>query len=353
VDTPARTDLVPAGVEKESWDTLLYGVTAQYYLAPPGADPQSALTTWFQELSAGEPYTAQEARALRILQQDKSAIGIPMPKGGPAPTAIQSGWTDSLFPVSEAMHYANRVNGANRVHATGDRTPMLLMFDDVGHGWAQDKPADVNVTDALADDFLSSVMLTHDPAPGTRVVALRQTCPATAPSGAPVSGPTLRSLAPYRLRLTGRAAQVVTSSGGDPAVAAALDPATAKLCDPMPSTAEPGTATYRRPVGAKAVTMTGGVVVRARLRITGRYPELVGRLWDVSPNGSRQIVAMGVYRPSATGQVRFELNPNDYRFAPGHTIELELVGSNAPYFRASNGSFRIRVSDLTATLPIS
>ncbi|HEX3946274.1 MAG TPA: CocE/NonD family hydrolase C-terminal non-catalytic domain-containing protein [Acidimicrobiales bacterium] len=363
VDTPARADRVPAGVDKESWNTLLYGVSADFFLAPPGTDPQSDLTGWYHELSAGEPYTAADRKALKILQDDKSAIGIPMAEGGPAPTAIQSGWTDSLFPVSEAMHYANRVEGANRGQAAGKRAPLLLLFDDVGHGWAQDKLADIGLTDERGTDFLDAVMLGHR-RPETGVVALPTTCPSTAPSGPPVEGASLTDLAPHRFRLSGRATQTVTSSGGDPAVAAALDPAgSQKLCDPIPDATEPGTAVYRRAAGADGTTLLGPVQIRARIAVTGNYPELVGRLWDVGPDGSRQIVAMGVYRPSvnqaagtepsakASATVSFQLNPNDYRFAPGDTIELELVGANPPYFRQSNGTFQIAVHGLTATLP--
>jgi hypothetical protein len=38
--------------------------------------------------------------------------------------------------------------------------------------------------------------------------------------------------------------------------------------------------------------------------------------------------------------------------APGHTVELELVGNNAPFFRASNGTFTISVTNLKATVPL-
>ena len=147
-------------------------------------------------------------------------------------------------------------------------------------------------------------------------------------------------------------------------MAATLNPAySSSLCDPMPATAEPGTAVYQRAAGPAGATLLGGVQVTARLRVTGNYPELVGRLWDVNPDGTRQIVAMGVVRPPvnqaagtlttavATTVVRFELNPNDYRFAPGDTIELELVGSNAPFFRASNGTFQMAVTGLVAKVP--
>jgi pimeloyl-ACP methyl ester carboxylesterase len=355
--TPAAADLSPVGVAKTSWVKLLYSGTAAFFDAPPNATPQSNLTVWEKEITGGEPYKATEAGALKILQTDKSAIGIPMPAGGPAPTAIQSGWTDTLFPVTEALHYANRVTAAK------EATPMLLMFDDVGHGWAQDKPADGAATNARGIAFLNSVMLTHKKPP-TGVVAIPTTCPSTAPSGAPVTGASMAALAPDHVTLKGTTAQTVTSAGGSPTVASKLNAAySSPLCDPMPATAEPGTAVYQTPVGSHPVTLLGGVKVTAAIHVVGNYPEMVGRLWDVSPAGTRQIVAMGVVRPSvdqhagtsttATGSqtLSFDLNPNDWTFAAGDTIQLELVGSTAPIFRQSNGTFSITVDKVTATIP--
>ena len=72
---------------------------------------------------------------------------------------------------------------------------MLLMFDDVGHGWAQDKAPDIANTNARAIAFLDSVMETHK-RPATGVVAIPQTCPSTAPSGTPTTGSSLAALAP-------------------------------------------------------------------------------------------------------------------------------------------------------------
>ena len=87
------------------------------------------------------------------LQQYKSAISIPMAPSGPAPTVIQSGWTDTLFPVNEALHYVNAVK------ASGAKTPLLLVFDDVGHPWAQEKPGDYVFNNETGIAFLDSVVL--------------------------------------------------------------------------------------------------------------------------------------------------------------------------------------------------
>ena len=106
---------------------------------------------------AGEPTSAREVAALRTIQEYKSSQGVPMPAGGPSPTAIQSGWTDTLFPVSEALHFVNRVRAAHL------STPLLTMYDDVGHGWAQDKLATVAATNRAGIAFLNAGCSTTAP----------------------------------------------------------------------------------------------------------------------------------------------------------------------------------------------
>jgi acetyl esterase/lipase len=357
-DTPAIADRQPAGVAKEEWDSVLYATAAAGYLSPPGVDPTSDLTDWDKATVAGEPFSSSESSALDDLQAYKSAIGIPMPKGGPAPTVIQSGWTDSLFPVSEALHYANRVS------ASGAKTPLLLIFDDVGHPWAQNKTADIAFDQQTGIDFLDAVVLQHR-RPETGIDVRAQTCPATAPSGPTVHATSYGTLQDRTIQLVGTGPQQVTSTGGNPTVANSLDAVTQPLCDPLPAAVEPGTATYARPAGSSGLHVLGGVTIKADLRVVGTYPELIGRLWDVSSNGTtRQIVEMGAFRPSvnqtattqagttATESISFQLPPNDYVVPAGDTLQLELVGSTAPFFRASNGTFPITVTHLRATVPV-
>ncbi len=355
-DSPPSADLTPIGVEKQSWNTLLYGVTTGSFLAPPGADPSADITSWYKAISAGEPFSATDSSALRQLQTYHSAIGIPLPAGGVPPVAIQSGWTDTLFPVSEALHFSEGLD-TEKVHH-----PLLLIFDDNGHGWAQAKPADVRRQTAAALSFLDTVMLDHG-VPATTVLAVGQTCPATAASAPVLTASSWAALTTGSLRLSSAATQVVTSGGGSEAVSAALNPAyAAKLCHPLPAGLEPGTAVAEQRV-TQATTVIGSLQVTAHLHVVGDFPELVGRLWDVSPTGAtRQNVEAGVVRPDvnqsanagpgSTGDttVTFDLNPNEYTVPAGDTLELELVGSTAPWFRASNGTFTMTVTDLHATI---
>jgi alpha-beta hydrolase superfamily lysophospholipase len=352
----------PFGVEKQSWVDALYLVTKSGYLSPPGSNPNSDLTSWYQVVSAGQPYPKSVTGILYQLWHFKSALGIPLPKSGIGAIMIQNGFTDTLFPASQAIQVAERLDAAH------SKSPLLLLLDDVGHGWAQDKQADLDRIDATASTFLDDVML-HHKRPPTGVIATTQTCPKSAPPGGPFEAPTFADLAHGSVVFHGAAPQEVTSSGGNPATSTALNPVSEPLCNPLPypSSPTPGTATYVLPVGKRSITAIGSLHVSATVRVNGDYPELVARLWDVSPTGTRQIVELGVdslagtsSAPSTRGvvagprteHVSFDLWPNAYTFAPGHRMELELVGSNAPFLRKSNGSFTIEVSNLTATLPV-
>jgi hypothetical protein len=100
--------------------------------------------------------------------------------------------------------------------------------------------------------------------------------------------------------------------------------------------------------------MIGSPRLRAGLEITGARPidsQLAGRLWDVDPETGEQIlVTRGVLRPRG-GRERWYLYPASWRVEPGHRLELELLGQDAPFHRPSNDSFEIAISDLRVTLP--
>jgi hypothetical protein len=66
------------------------------------------------------------------------------------------------------------------------------------------------------------------------------------------------------------------------------------------------------------------------------------------------LVTRGAYRltDNQAGQIVFQLHGNGYYFAAGDQVKLVLLGSDAPYLRKSNdGSFTVRVSKVTVSLP--
>ena len=48
----------------------------------------------------------------------------------------------------------------------------------------------------------------------------------------------------------------------------------------------------------------------------------------------------------------WQLHPNGWRFAPGHSPKLELLGSDMPYARFANLPFLLSVSRLELRLPV-
>jgi predicted acyl esterase len=140
-------------------------------------------------------------------------------------------------------------------------------------------------------------------------------------------------------------------------VGAAIDPATGggDGCVETNSTTAPGTARYALSgPRERPLTLLGSPVIRADLDVSGAAPDvaqIAGRIWDVAPSGRQRLVARGLMRP-AEGANRWELHPGAWRFEPGHTAELELLGTDPPFARPSNGAFTVEVSNLRVRLPI-
>jgi pimeloyl-ACP methyl ester carboxylesterase len=334
----------PAGLQKQSYVSALYGVGAgSGFYATVNAPFDANLPLWKQLTDAGEPATPQALRVGRELTAHHSVAGL---SGGTAPLLVENGWTDDLFPAEEALRVwriYRRVKGAR----------VSLQFGDLGHPRGANKAAVDRVFNTQGVKFFNAYLKGsgRGPRPGS-VTAFTQTCPASAPAGGPFQARSWERLHPGRVRFGTAGAQRVTSSGGDPAVAAAINPIGGKPpCEAVPSATADGTAVSSRRVG-KAFTMLGLPSVRAQIRTKGRGGMIAARLWDVH-DGQQLLVSRGIYRleDNQKGKLVFQLFGNGWRFARGHTAKLELVGSDAPFVRASNFSFSVKVSKLSVDLP--
>jgi pimeloyl-ACP methyl ester carboxylesterase len=353
----------PIGVAIESYINGLYasGQASGYYCgnapASPCKDASANLPYDFSQTTKGEPYT-QSARAVASdIYRNHQAYGLPLPKGGPAPLLLQNGWTDDLFPPSEALRVYNQLRALHR-HA-----PVSLQFGDLGHSRGSNKPGVDHYFQNQAAAFFNARLKGRGkpPAPGS-VVAFTQTCPSGA-SGPPEAGPYRASswaaLHPKSLTFGGSAAQIVTATG-DSQDGPAFDPipqldpqGTSDACKTITSSSSVGTAVYTKK--SKGFTMAGLPTVRATIKTTGPYGELDSRLYDVLPNGSERLISRGTYRllNNQSGRITFQLHGNAYRFAAGHRVKLELRGNDANYYRASNDTgFTVQVSKLTVSLPL-
>jgi predicted acyl esterase len=355
---PQGQSLAPVGVPIKSYIAGLYalGSASGYYCgtAPastPCQDRSANLPMDFAEIQAGQPLSADALASLHTRYRYDSAYSMAFLSGAsrPAPLLIQNGWTDDLFPPAHALRAYNLL----RSRYSG--FPVSLQFGDLGHSRGSNKQATNLYFNDQARNFFRA-HLKHQgggPAPGS-VTAFTQTCPSSTPDGGPFKARSWPAIHKKGITFGSNASKTFTSTGGDANVATQFDPigGTSDACKTMATTNESNTASYKHHVNS-GFTMLGLPTVRADIQTTGQFGEIAARLWDLTPSGQQRLISRGVYslRNNQTGHITFQLHGNGYRFAQGHTVELQLLGRDAPYYQPSNSAFSVQVSNLLVSLP--
>ncbi len=370
------------GVMKLSFVTGLFAIglgTSNY--AVPGTDADADFLSWYTSIALGEPYEANPVvlDALEELTLHHSSYYID-DTVGPAPMLISSGTTDDIFPPSEALRFYNRTRTRH------PDAPISLLFSDVGHQRAQNKQGD---RDFLLDrrlEWLDHYVKGDGVKPVGGVMLTPQTCPADAPSSPTLTADTWRELKPGEVRFSADDSQSILPGEGLPLLPTTVPPLSAGTVqdllggiayDPILGTvvaegacsAPPdptGTVTdpisgpvYEFAVEDPGFMMAGSPTVVADISsVAGSTPphlsQIASRLIDVAPDGSETLVSRGLYRPDlATAPSRqvFQLQPNGWRFDPGHSVRLELLPFDLPYSRFSTGQLPITVENIELRLP--
>ncbi|MGN6258391.1 MAG: CocE/NonD family hydrolase [Solirubrobacterales bacterium] len=351
--------LRPYGVPIASYLNGLYltGVIDGYYCgsAPassPCTDASANITQDKALIDAGQPLSSEARKALKGIYWNNGGYPLRFLKGAskPAPLLIESGFTDELFPIEQAL----RVYGYLR--SQSKKAPVALQLGDLGHSRGSNKPGLNHYFNNQAARFFAAHLLgakKKAPAPGL-VTAFTTTCPLSAPDGGPFKAIGWGQLHRGAFGLGSKGAQEFTSAGGSAEVARAFDPVfgAKEACKTIPFTPEPNTAAYFRTV-KRGFTLLGRTTIEAQVSTTGQYGQIDARLWDVSPDGTQLLVDRGVYalENGQSGLVALQLHGNGYHFARGHKVELQLLGRDAPYYQPGNLPFPIRISRVQATLP--
>jgi dienelactone hydrolase len=355
----AATNLsVPYGVQKMSIGRGLFLFGAGYsYYPPPGAEPD--LMMGFSITAVGEPYGGPLFDAmLKEEGQFHSSYYLLAGTYGtarraPSPLFFGQGFTDDILGADQVLVYYNLMRS---LYPT---VPVDVLFADIGHQRANNKPADITVMRTRIQAFFDHYVKGTGPKLTLGVTALTQTCPVTAPSGGPYTAATWAKLHPGVVEFNSQPTRTILSNGGDPKVSDAFDPLYGGHSCTTASAADegPAVATYRLPAASgSGYTLLGSPTVTADLQVTGEYAYIAARLVDVDPTtNTKTLVSRGAYRidPKApNGRQTFQISANAYHFAAGHSPELELLGRDAPYLRPSNGVFSIAVSNLKLRLPV-
>jgi dienelactone hydrolase len=364
--TPPEVDADPVGVAKQSFATGIFAA-AQFatgpgqpvgepflpgrpmgFLAPPGLDPEADVTAWLTRATAGEPYTGAEARAVvETLQRYHSSYYVPANRR-PPPLFVAAGFTDDLFPVDESLRFLNRAK------RRWPGLPASLFLGDFGHQRAGNAPRQRTHLLAAIHRWFDRYLRGRGRAPRGGVLAYTQTCPRGAPSARPMRAADFAHLARGEVRRTFAGGQTVSSTSVDSG-GAAVDPVGGggDACAAVADHRVAGSAVYELGPARRAFTLVGGPTIIARLGVDGPpgAPQLAGRLWDVSGAASRTLIARGFYRPRS-GRNVWQLHPGAWRVRPGHRIQLELLGQDAPFGRPSNGAFEVAIERLELRLPV-
>ena len=343
--TPRRNDAIrPGGVNKKSYNDILYGtgVVGGFY-EPQGGPFNADITTWKMLSDRGEPERQDALRVGRQLTTFHSWMGL----SGPSAALIaQNGWTDDLFPAPEAL----------RVYRTFKAAPgarLSLQLGDLGHMRGTNDPEMTAAMTAQGNSFFDFYLKGQGRAPKHgSVLAYTQTCPGYAPM-ARFRAASWERLHPLSVGMRHRGVLRMSSRGGDAATATAIDPIAGggKACATVPAKRASGTATIQRRF-RKPFTLLGMPTVESRIRTKGRGGLIAARLWDVH-RGKQLLVSRGVYRlrDNQRGRIVFQLFGNGWKFRRGHTAKLELLGRDPNYLRTSNLKFSLRLARTSVELP--
>jgi fermentation-respiration switch protein FrsA (DUF1100 family) len=344
---PPMQSREPLGVEIQSYVSGLFALgQASGFIAPPGADPEADLAKWFAATNAGEPATKEDEEIANKIYTYHQGYGL---AGVPAPLLIQNGWTDDLFPPKEALRVYNAVLAL--------KGKVTLQFGDLGHSRGSNKENTDHAFQEQGASFFSARLRGVGTAPASgAVTAYTQTCPKSAPGGGPFTATSWAGLHPHTITFGSAGAQTFTSAGGNAQIASEFDPiaGTSDACKTVKAETEPNTANYT--ITSSGFTLMGLPTVNATIKDVGPFGEIAARLWDVTPAGEQRLISRSVWRvgakeENATTTIAFQLHGNGYEFPAGDTVKLQLLGRDAPYYRASNGTFAIEVSNVTVTLP--
>ena len=319
----------------------------------------SHVAGWQAFWEAGEPYAphghvyTEAFRGKSAYHADDYLAELAARTVRPVPIFAVSGWTDFLFPAVETLQMYRRLKQAD------PRYPIWTVLDDSGHGKPGEQSPKEHVRSAndRRTAFFDRYLGGHDTDLGPRVVSKRSSCNGDPVDLSGVSGSSWDGVRGPEITLSLHGDPRTTSHPGRSAEidGAGRDPF-GLACAQAPAPG-PGAASWTWPAPPGGATLLGLPTVAVDYALTGTDATLVAKLWDVAPDGGpRTLVTRGVYRlseaaPTTTGHLSFQLFGNHWNFGAGHTVELELVQSDAPLFQADKLPSSLTLRSPSVRLP--
>jgi fermentation-respiration switch protein FrsA (DUF1100 family) len=341
----------PTGVTAQSYAAVIFAVAFSANVAPAGGDLSTDISLWKQQLDSGL-FDASTQKTLDNAFNFHGVAGVTRASGGPSPLLLQSGWTDALFPVGQAL------GAYNAVRAADPAAPVALQVSDSGHNPGVNHPVDVAAFEdqgiGFFDAWLKGPGNGAKPAPGS-VTAYTMVCPASRPAGGgPFTAKSFKALARGARRFAYAGKLKITSAGASAELASKVSGVgpTGALCTPQKKDRS-SKATFG--TFSSGFTLIGQPVISGKALVSGRYGQMAARVWDFDPRTRTQrLITRGVYRfkDNEKGSFKFTLDGNGWKFAPDHLVEIELLGRDAPTYGPSPATFKATLSEVKVKLPV-
>ncbi len=355
----------PVGVPKASYVTGFYALGTQDgqfergTTTPTYEEGPINLDTWnARVMGTGDPYdaagvedpiVAQVRRGLTVFRSAYYQSGWAAQASSREVAVFSvSGWTDDLFPPVESFRMFKYLKSIDPMW------PVEVDVADVGHPRAQNKPAQWQRINDRANQFLAGNIDGGRPA-STQVVSQPTIC-GSSQAGDEIMAPTPEGLAAGRLTVAYSKPGALTAHAGlaDPN-GPATDPVLSSQAPGVVNVIAPSTGQCRRSPGPavggatmvskplpQAETLAGIADVKVSIHLTGATSaSLDARLWDVAPTGEALLVSRGAYRvdvpayDNADETIRLPFFGNQWTFAAGHSLRLDLTQADTPTFRSS------------------
>jgi len=343
------------GIEKNNWNNSLYSAGALLGYYGPTTDPEANLTGWHNFDITGGPYDGQE---LALQQEEQLVYHSPYYTDlseSPAPSLMENGWNDDLFPVDETVKYYNKVRTAYPNQA-------IKMFDlDIGHNPRSAQTLSTSDTakfQAAQNEWFAYFLKGEGSEPSNvhgGATAITSFCPQTAGgSGTEFKAANWASLSPGEIRYSSEPEQTIQAPGTAPSTAFT----SGTVCTTQAAGDNASAATYKLPAApASGFTLLGSTTVVGEFSTPGANDQVIARLYDVNvpAGGAQQLIGRQTYRPLNVGEgftkQVFQLHPQAWNVASGHVLKLELLVQDSTYARTSSSPHSVQVRNLEVRVP--
>ena len=276
------------------------------------------------------------------------------------------GFTDDLFPLPEAARMVNALQTIDPSY------PITLYLGDIGHPRAANKADEVNYVENLIRQWFAYYLKGQGSEPA-HVVYAAITRPKTEPFNASnvITAPTIDQLATSRVVRALDGTAVLVNPASDPLAGFFWDPFVMIGAEqlqpytgtpPEPPVLDNSMAVYTVPAstlnGGADVLVAGCPIVRLHASSLAPRVQLDVRIYDVAPDGSRQLITRGTYTADNSGlpigeqDLTIPTYGNLWRVPSDHTIRIELTNLDSPYISPSKVPSVTTVSNVNVEIPI-